>query len=48
MEPDYASETFRVFKEKEVRTDGEYCTRRLVFTGWDRMGAGGQFPTLGL
>jgi hypothetical protein len=35
--PDYPSETFRVLKEKEIRTYGEYRTRRLVLEAWDRM-----------
>jgi hypothetical protein len=29
-EEDYPSETFRVFKEKEMAEYGEYLTRRLV------------------
>ena len=46
--PDYPSETFRVLKEKEIRTDGEYRTRRLVLAAWDRMEADGTFDALGL
>ncbi|HCZ14949.1 MAG TPA: restriction endonuclease [Candidatus Accumulibacter sp.] len=33
---DYPSETFRVLKEGEIRTHGEYRTRRLVLAAWDR------------
>ena len=46
--PDYPSETFRVLKEKEIRTHGEYRTRRLVLAAWDRMEADGTFAYLGL
>jgi len=46
--PDYPSETFRVLKEKEIRTHGEYRTRRLVLAAWDRMEADGTFVDLGL
>jgi hypothetical protein len=35
-EPDFLSETFRVFKEKKPRFYGEYRTRRLVLAAWDR------------
>lgn len=35
--PDYPSETFRVLKETEERTLGEYRTRRLVLEAWDRL-----------
>jgi hypothetical protein len=45
---DYPSETFRVLKEKEIRTFGEYRTRRLVLEAWDRMEADGTFTKLGL
>lgn len=31
----YPSETFRVLKEGELRTYGEYRTRRLVLEAWD-------------
>lgn len=34
--PDYPSETFRVLKEGEIRTYGEYRTRRLVLEAWDQ------------
>jgi hypothetical protein len=37
MGDDYPSETFRVLKEGEVRTYGEYRTRRLVLEAWDRL-----------
>jgi len=33
---DYPSETFRVLKEGELRTHGEYRTRRLVLQAWDQ------------
>ncbi|WP_319412683.1 N-6 DNA methylase [uncultured Cohaesibacter sp.] len=46
--PDYPSETFRVLKEKEIRQQGEYRTRRLVIEAWDRMEQDGTFATLGL
>lgn len=46
--PDYPSETFRVLKEKEIRTHGEYRTRRLVLAAWDRMEAGGEFTAMGI
>mgnify|MGYP001365116646 CR=1 FL=1 len=36
MGPDYPSETFRVLKEGEIRTYGEYRTRRLVLEAWDQ------------
>lgn len=35
--PDFAGETFRVLKEKEIKKYGEYRTRRLVLEAWDRM-----------
>lgn len=35
MGDDYPSETFRVLKEGEIRTFGEYRTRRLVLEAWD-------------
>ena len=38
MGADYPSETFRVLKEGEIRTYGEYHTRRLVLEAWDRAG----------
>jgi len=37
--PDFPGETFRVLKEKEERTFGEYRTRRLVLEAWDRLEA---------
>lgn len=37
MGPDYPSETFRVLKEGELRTYGEYRTRRLVLEAWDNL-----------
>jgi hypothetical protein len=40
MGEDYPSETFRVLKEGEIRTYGEYRTRRLVLEAWDRMTTG--------
>ncbi|HCZ01708.1 MAG TPA: restriction endonuclease [Rhodobacter sp.] len=46
--PDYPSETFRVLKEKEIRHHGEYRTRRLVLTAWDRMEADGEFAAMGM
>jgi len=39
MGEDYPSETFRVLKEGEQRTYGEYRTRRLVLDAWDRLGS---------
>ncbi len=35
--PDFPGETFRVLKEKEERTLGEYRTRRLVLEAWDQL-----------
>lgn len=46
--PDYPSETFRVLKEKEIRHHGEYRTRRLVLSAWDRMEANGEFTAMGM
>jgi hypothetical protein len=46
--PDYPSETFRVLKEKEILTHGEYRTRRLVLAAWDRMEANGEFTAMGM
>jgi hypothetical protein len=37
MGPDYPSETFRVLKEVEIRTYGEYRTQRLVLDAWDHL-----------
>ncbi|SOY40010.1 putative type II DNA modification enzyme [Cupriavidus taiwanensis] len=39
MGPDYPSETFRVLREGELRSLGEYRTRRLVLEAWDRQSA---------
>ena len=36
MGDDYPSETFRVLKESEIRSFGEYRTRRLVLEAWDQ------------
>jgi hypothetical protein len=36
MGKDYPSETFRVLKEGELRTYGEYRTRRLAPEAWDQ------------
>jgi hypothetical protein len=33
----FPGETFRVLKEKEIKKYGEYRTRRLVLTAWERM-----------
>jgi len=41
MGEDYPSETFRVLKEGELRTYGEYRTRRLVLDAWDRLSSQG-------
>ena len=37
---DYASETFRVLKSKEIKEFGEYRTRRLVLEAWDKLERG--------
>ncbi len=37
MGEDYPSETFRVLKDGEIRTYGEYRTRRLVLEAWDEL-----------
>jgi len=37
MGADYPSETFRVLKEGEIRSYGEYRTRRLVLKAWDEL-----------
>ena len=34
---DFASETFRVLKNNEIKKYGEYLTQRLVLESWDRM-----------
>ena len=39
MGSDYPSETFRVLKESELRSFGEYRTQRLVLEAWDRQNA---------
>ena len=36
MGANYPSETFRVLKEGEIKTYGEYRTRRLVLEAWDQ------------
>ena len=46
--PDYPSETFRLLKEKEIRTHGEYRTRRVVLAARDRMEANGKFTAMGI
>ncbi|MFS2099322.1 N-6 DNA methylase [Variovorax sp. Varisp85] len=43
MGEDYPSETFRVLKESEIRSFGEYRTRRLILEAWDRL-AQGELP----
>jgi hypothetical protein len=43
---DYPSETFRVLKDKEMRTHREYRTRRLVLEAWNQMEADGAFKTM--
>lgn len=37
MGADYPSETFRVLRDNEERTHGEYRTRRLVLAAWDQL-----------
>lgn len=37
MFPDYSSESFRMFKNNEIRQFGEYRTQRLVLEAWDRL-----------
>jgi hypothetical protein len=39
MGADYPSETFRVLQNNEMRIYGEYRTRRLVLTAYDRLAA---------
>lgn len=34
---DFPGETFRVLKEKEIRSYGEYRTRRLVLEAWEKL-----------
>ncbi|MDO8984354.1 hypothetical protein [Cypionkella sp.] len=48
MGPTYPSETFRVLKDKETRTYGEYRTRRLVLSAWDAMAEDGTFKAMGM
>jgi hypothetical protein len=33
----FPGEIFRVLKEKEIRTSGEYRTRRLVLEAWETL-----------
>ena len=40
MGPDYPSETFRVLKNNEEKTFGEYRTRRLILSAWDALERG--------
>jgi len=35
MGPDYPSETFRILKNNDIKTYGEYRTQRLVLEAWD-------------
>lgn len=44
MGADYPSETFRVLKENELRTYGEYRTRRLVLEAWDQQASVSSAP----
>lgn len=37
MGDDYPSETFRVFKNNEMREFGKYRTQRLALEAWDRL-----------
>lgn len=37
MGDDYPSETFRVLRDAELSTYGEYRTQRLVLEAWDKM-----------
>ena len=41
---DFPGETFRVLKEREQRTYGEYRTARLVLAAWDHLEAQGALP----
>ena len=36
MGDNYPSETFRVLKKNEIKTFGEYRTRRLIIEAWDK------------
>jgi len=38
---DFASETFRVLKEDQIKKYGEYSTRRLVLEAYDRLATSG-------
>lgn len=40
------SEIFRVQKEKEIRHQCEYHTRRIVFDAWDRLVEKGEFTSV--
>jgi N-6 DNA Methylase len=40
MGEDYPSQTFRILKESEIRSIGEYRTRRLVLEAWDKLHSG--------
>ena len=44
MGADYPSETFRVLQNNEMRTHGEYRTRRLVLAAYDALVVGGMRP----
>jgi hypothetical protein len=44
MGPNYPSESFRVLKNTEINTYGEFRTRRLILDAWDRMERG-ELPT---
>ena len=44
MGEDYPSETFRVLKNNEIRTHGEYRTQRLVLAAYDELLAQGLRP----
>ncbi|WP_052712045.1 Eco57I restriction-modification methylase domain-containing protein [Paracidovorax citrulli] len=44
MGADYPSETFRVLKDGEIRTYGEYRTRRLVLEAWDQQASVSSAP----
>ena len=44
MGPDYASETFRVLQNSEIKKYGEYRTRRLVLAAYDHLTKQGMRP----
>ncbi len=44
MGADYPSETFRVLQNNEMRTHGEYRTRRFVLAAYDALVASGMRP----